>query len=155
MEKRINAPLKKEELVNLRAGDYVYIRGRRFQAEGRAILERNGHAIEDDGVLAGLVNHDGINRAGVCGCGSKSRRCCQNQSQRKNAEQEFFHDVPPLAGYVKIGGGYRYIHESLHAFTIPFTTCIVNDCGRKKQLLRHCVHEKTFVPPCNSWRDWL
>ena len=36
MEKRINAPLKKEELVNLRAGDYVYINGIIYSARDAA-----------------------------------------------------------------------------------------------------------------------
>ena len=36
MEKRINAPLKKEELVNLRAGDYVYISGIIYSARDAA-----------------------------------------------------------------------------------------------------------------------
>lgn len=36
MEKRISAPLKKEELVNLRAGDYVYITGTIYSARDAA-----------------------------------------------------------------------------------------------------------------------
>lgn len=36
MDKRINAPLKKEELVNLRAGDYVYISGTIYSARDAA-----------------------------------------------------------------------------------------------------------------------
>ncbi len=36
MEKRISAPLKKEELVNLHAGDYVYISGTIYSARDAA-----------------------------------------------------------------------------------------------------------------------
>lgn len=36
MEKRISAPLKKEELVNLHAGDYVYITGTIYSARDAA-----------------------------------------------------------------------------------------------------------------------
>lgn len=36
MEKRINAPLKKEELVSLHAGDYVYITGTIYSARDAA-----------------------------------------------------------------------------------------------------------------------
>lgn len=36
MEKRISAPLKKEELVNLKAGDYVYITGTIYSARDAA-----------------------------------------------------------------------------------------------------------------------
>ena len=36
MEKHIQAPLKKEELVNLKAGDYVYITGTIYSARDAA-----------------------------------------------------------------------------------------------------------------------
>jgi fumarate hydratase subunit beta len=36
MEKKINAPLKKEELVDLKAGDYVYITGTIYSARDAA-----------------------------------------------------------------------------------------------------------------------
>ena len=36
MEKHISAPLKKEELVNLKSGDYVYITGTIYSARDAA-----------------------------------------------------------------------------------------------------------------------
>lgn len=57
MEKRISAPLKKEELIDLRAGDYVYITGTIYSARDAAHKRMYENMLDGKEIPMNLTNN--------------------------------------------------------------------------------------------------